>query len=106
MESMLNGTQTATIGTEHSLATVSGVGTYVLMLDTSNMANGDTLEVRVKSKVLSGGAEVLYLFATYLHVQAEPLKMTIPVPSLHSLTATLKQTAGTGRAYEWNLVRL
>jgi hypothetical protein len=40
-----NGTQT-TDGTENSLASGTASGTYVLTLETINMADGDVLEIR------------------------------------------------------------
>lgn len=104
--SSASGTQTATISTEHTLANVTTAGTFVLQVNTSNMVNGDTVELRAKVKTLTGGAEALYMIAVYTHAQFDPVKMSIPVPSLYSLTFTLKQTAGTGRAFEWNVVGL
>lgn len=102
-----NGTQTATIGTEHTLgSSIVSAGTFLLVVNTANMVNGDVLELRAKTKVLTGGSEAVYLLATYAHAQGDPVKMSIPIPSLYSLTFTLKQTAGTGRAFEWNIVGL
>lgn len=102
-----NGTQTATIGTEHTLgSSITAAGTFILSVNTSNLANGDVLELRAKTKVLTDGSEAVYLLATYAHAQGDPVKMSIPIPSLYSLTFTLKQTAGTGRAFEWNIVGL
>lgn len=102
-----NGTQSATIGTEHTLGTsIAAAGTFILAVNTTNLANGDVLELRAKTKVLTGGSEAVYILATYAHAQSEPVKMSIPIPSLYSLTFTLKQTAGTGRAFEWNIVGL
>lgn len=102
-----NGTQTATINTEHTLGTsVTAAGTYVLEVDTTNMANGDVLELRAKTKVLTGGTEKQYLLATYANVQTDVVKMSIPVPSAYSISFTLKQTAGTGRAFDWNILAL
>ena len=41
-----SGTQTATIDTEHTLATETDAKVYVLLVDTKNMVNGDELELR------------------------------------------------------------
>lgn len=102
-----SGTQAATIGTEHTLGSaVAASGTYILVVNTANMAAGDVLELRGKTKVLAGGSEAVYLLATYAHAQSDPVKMSIPIPSLYSLTCTLKQTAGTGRSFEWNILGL
>ena len=107
LSSIQNGTQTATISTEHTLGSaVTAAGTFLLSVNTTNMANGDVLELRAKTKVLTGGSEAVYLLAAYAHVQGAPVKMSIPIPSVYSLTFTLKQTAGTGRAFEWNILAL
>lgn len=101
-----SGTQTATISTEHSLSTQTNAKTYVLQVDTINMALGDKLELRIKEKVLTGGTARVAYFARYVHVQAQPIKISIPCPSMFSLEATLKQTAGTGRNFDWALLTL
>lgn len=106
VSSAANGTQAATISTEHTLSTQAVAGTYVLMVDTTNMVNGDVLELRVKAKTLTGGSALQVVMGTYSNVQADPVKVSIPVPSVYSLTATLKQTAGTGRNFDWNLLLL
>ncbi len=100
------GTQTATISTEHSLATPTTNATRVLSVDMTNMAAGDTLELRIKAKVLTGGAIGLVYLATYQHAQNEPVVYSVPIPSLFGATFTLKQTAGTGRNFDWAVLTL
>lgn len=104
--SQSNGTQTATIGTEHTLQTITAVGTFLLNVDTSNMVNGDILELRAKKKVLTGGTAAVVLLGAFCNVQAHPAKVSIPVVSLYSLAFTLKQTAGTGRNFDWNIEQI
>lgn len=102
-----NGTQTATVGTEHALGTaITAAGTYVLSVDTANMANGDILELRCKKKVLTGGTEKVYVLGTFRDAQADPVKDSIPVVSIYSCSFTLKQVTGTGRAFDWNIQAL
>jgi hypothetical protein len=99
-----SGTQTATISTEHTLHTETEAKVLTLMVNTTNMAGGttpDILELYVKAKVLSGGTEVVAYYASFMGVQGQPLKISIPIPSAHSAIFTLKQTQGTGRSYEW-----
>ena len=72
----------------------------------SNLANGDTVELRAKTKVLSGGSAAQDFCASFSNVQADPVKKSIPVPSVDSVAFTLKQTAGTGRAFGWNIYTL
>lgn len=101
-----SGTQTATIGTEHTLATSTTGKTYVLVVDTVNMANADILELRLYTIVLAAGAEGLAYIATFSNVQSTKIKYSVPVPANISCKATLKQVAGTGRAYPWALLSI
>lgn len=104
MPALVNsGTQTATINTEHTLDTLTTAKTYGLWLDTANMVIGDMLEIRFKTKALSGGAQGLYKLFPFQHAQAEPQKQFEPIPIDIELVITLKQTAGTGRAFPWKI---
>ena len=101
-----SGAQTAVITTEHTLATISTDGTFVLYVDTVNMVLGDELELRAKTKVKSDGTTREFLVATYAHVQGQPVKASIPVASINECVFTLKQTVGTGRVFNWEVVKL
>lgn len=101
--SAASGTQTATINTEHTLNSPAGPATYILVVDTTAMVNGDVLELRCKSKAKAAGSAIQFVIGSFSNVQADPLKMSIPVASVDGGAFTLKQTAGTGRAYDWNL---
>lgn len=103
--SKANGSQTAT-GGEDTLQTITDAGTYVLMVDTSAMALGDKLTLRVKVKVRSVGTTRLAYTAKFTQVQGEPNKLSIPVASTNEIVFTLEQTAGTNRAYNWEIVEL
>lgn len=97
------GSQTASIGTEHTLATITAAGTYQLVVDTNAMVNNDRLELRIYSIPRSGGTERLEMLAVYENVQGEPIKRSIAILSPFSWKATLKQTSGTGRAFPWSV---
>lgn len=101
-----DGTQTATIGVEHTLNTTTPVvepGTYQLYVDVAAMLSGDTLEIRVKEKVRSGGTQRLATMDTLSGVQAEPAWVSPALILLHGADFTVKQTAGTGRSYPWSI---
>ena len=98
------GTQTATINTEHTLATVTSPGVYVLVVDLTNMVSGDSLELRVKTKNQSGKPSVLADLEFYNNAQTTPQAYFVPYPADTEFKATLKQTAGTGRSYDWNVL--
>lgn len=106
--SVQSGSQTATINTEHQLgSTVTAAGTNVLVVGTVNMVNGDTLELRIYSKVRQAtDSEQLAFTASYTHAQGDPIKISIPVPHDGYFKVTLKQIAGTGRAFPWNILAL
>lgn len=103
-----SGTQTATVSTEHTLngGSFTSAKTYVLSVDLTNLANGDTVELRAKVKVISSGSEKLIYLGTYSHAQPYPVVHSIPVRSEYSASFTLKQTAGTGRNFDWAVLSL
>src|SRR6266496_3485484 len=80
---------TASLSKEITLATDTGNKTYVLVVDTAAMANGDILELRAFAKALSGGAEVKAYSATFANAQADPIKFSPPIPADISLKVTL-----------------
>lgn len=102
-----SGSQVAVINTEHLLgAAIVTAGVYVLAVDTSAMTNGDVLELRIKTKAKAGSTLRQSYFATYVHIQADANKYSVPVPVDVEVQFTLKQTAGTGRAFDWNILAL
>lgn len=103
--SAASGSQAATINTEHSLAQLTGIGIYVLVVETTAMQSGDTLELYIKTKAKSGQSSQKAYKYLFSDVQTEPNKYSVPVPVDTEIICTLKQTAGTGRAYVWNLLR-
>ncbi len=105
--SIASGTLTAD-GTEQQLAVDTTNKIYVLVVDTANLVNGETVELRLYTKCLSGGTERLAYLATYAHAQGEPMKYSIPVPADISLKATLKQTAYVTayKDFPWKLLSL
>lgn len=104
--SKASGTQAATPTTEHTLATITDAGTYVLYVDTNAMALGDELELRAKLKVTSGGTTREFMVAVYSQEQGQPIKASIPVASINECVFTLNQTVGTGRSFPWEIVEI
>jgi hypothetical protein len=101
-----NGTQAATIGTEHSLSQQTGIGIYVLMTDTAAMEITDSITIRVKTRRASGETSRTASTYTYNGVQDEPHKYSDPVPIDTEIICTLTQTAGiTAKSYPWKLLR-
>lgn len=110
-----SGTQTAVINTEHTLRDVNTPGSYALEVDLNAMASGDTLELRVFAIVLAGGTRRLAQpgTKTYTNAQADPNPIVVvpfdpisnDITDTGSIRFTLKQTAGTGRAFPWKVLR-
>jgi hypothetical protein len=106
--SQAENTQACTIGTEHTLTTITDAGIYVLSLNLNPLAAGDIIEARAYVKVRSASTErVLYVdaWADDQPVDDE-VKFFVPIPTLYSVKFTLKQTAGTGRSIEWAAIAL
>lgn len=100
-----SGSQTATIGTEHILDTPTTIGTYVYAVDTVNLALGDFLELRVYDMV--DGANYRQVWkSSYQHAQVNNGKVSPPTAVTTQAKFTLKQTAGTGRAFPWSVRRI
>lgn len=105
-------TQTATIGTEHTLLTPTTAKTRVLTVNLRNMTGSDRVEIRVYNKTLSTDSiltstntHLVYL-ATFAGVISDPVVQTVPIPVAYGCLFSLKQTAGTGRAFDWHVVTL
>ncbi len=99
-----SGSQTATINTEHTLATPTTVATYVLGVDTKNMVLGDTLELRCYD-MIDGTNYAQIWKGTCQHVQINA-KVSPPLAVTTQAKFTLKQTAGTGRVFPWSVRRI
>lgn len=103
-----SGSQTATINTEHTLNGTSPEttdGIYQLVVDLNAMALGDILELRIKEKARSGDTQRTVWTAVISHDQHadSELFMSPSLILLHGWDMTLKQTAGTGRAFPWSI---
>jgi hypothetical protein len=105
------GSQTATIGTEHTLLDVAVAGTFTLHVDKINMAAGDLVELRCYQMVLTAGTRRVVYKTSYADAQVADDMIAISVPISNELTDagalrfTLKQTLGTGRVFPWKVLK-
>ncbi len=107
-----SGTQTATINTEHILSAPNSAGNFRLILDLSVLADGDVVELRAYQMVLTGGtsrvADVIFKYGA--QPVDEQIFQSLEVPNeltdTNAVKFTLKQTAGTGRAFPWKVMNL
>ncbi|MEV0608138.1 hypothetical protein AB0I61_17405 [Polymorphospora rubra] len=101
-----DGDQTATINTEHTLATLSGAGTRVLAVDLSALAGGDLVVLRIKAPVRSGGTQREVYRASFSGPTAPGSTQSPPAVLPHGGVVTLQQTAGTPRTFPWAVYAL
>lgn len=100
---------TTTDGTEQTLASTTSLsagGIMELQIETHLMADGDAIELRVYLGV--NAADRLAHYASFVNTQTDVCKRSIPVavPTSGRYKATIKRTAGTDRAYDWQVVQL
>ena len=103
-----SGTQACTVGSEHTLITVTAAAVYQLGLDLTNLAGGatpDILEVWAYGKLTSGGSELaLQPFpGSFVGAQGSKLWFSLPLSAAHSLKCAIKQVQGSGRSIPWAL---
>ena len=97
-----SGSQTATLTTEHTLATVTTAEALQLAVDMDNLAAGERLTLRIYGKARSADTERLLFSADFDGSNLNyPLAMSPVFLSPHHFKATLEQNGGTGRAFPW-----
>jgi|SRR5215469_11148889 len=108
--SQASGTQTAVIGTEHILADLTApFAVFQMLVNVNAMLTGDTTELRIYTKVLSGDT-ITSSSTLYQQLIGAPtgngdqVMISLPVVSDQEIRFTLRQTTGTGRAYPWKVV--
>lgn len=105
LTTVASGTQIAEVSTEHSLTQQVGIGIYVFEVDTSAMQTGDTLVLRLKDKVITGGSSGITYEDTLNGEQLTPHWRSDAIPVDIEIIATLLQSTGTSRNYPWKLLR-
>jgi hypothetical protein len=101
-----SGTQTATIGTEHSLGTPSTAKTRVLQVDLNALLADEVVELIIEEKAVTAGTVRKYLIESFTGGRTDPVVKTTPSAQPFGGTFKLKQVNGTGRAFDWAIVTL
>lgn len=99
-------TSALSIGTETFLGTDPEAtdGIFQFVVDVSNLALADKLEIRLYEVALSGDTTSLQIQMWPLqHAQIDKLFMSPSLILLHRWRFSLKQTAGTGRTFKWSI---
>lgn len=97
-----------TMTPEHTLNTTTPettAGIYQAVIDINAMASLDVLEIRIKEKAISGGTQRTVFTGTVANAPSSDDVAWVS-PSLILLNGwdvTIKQTAGTARAYPWSI---
>lgn len=94
------------LNTVDTIETISGIGVYSLSLDAAAMANGDVIEITLEMAANSTSAERQTYYVAYSHVQADPIKVTIPLIVPASASFKIKQLSGTARTFPWALIQM
>jgi hypothetical protein len=101
-------TNPAIIGTEHILYETTTGENYTGSVNKINMTAGDTVEIRFFKKVLAGSSQDLVEKRTFSDAPTEDTGTVYYLPHVScpfGMKLTLKQTAGTGRNYDWSVER-
>ncbi len=106
-----SGTQSCSIGTEHTLRDTSAAAIYQFILDLTNAAAGDVFEARIYVMALTSGTRRVWI--TQIYADAQPLddviKISVPIgtPLTDSgaLRFTIKQTVGSGKNVPWSVTK-
>ena len=88
--------QTTTASYADVLAATTTSGTYVFETDLSDMIAGDIVEMIIYMTLAGGGTEQVSDYAVYSHVQAQPIKRSIPIPLVSGDTIRFRIRHGTG----------
>jgi hypothetical protein len=101
-----SGSQTTTIGTEHTLGTNpdTTAGVFQLVLDVSTLGLGDVLEVRVYEKATGAGdTQRGLLLGTLRDTQSDQLWVSPSLILLNGWRFSIKQAAGTSKTILWSI---
>lgn len=99
-------------GTEQDIgAEITTVGTFLLYVDLSNLANGDIVELRAKVRIKAGGNLVTLFNRSYANYHGDPdvsevMQVSVPISHIRGCKFTLHQVAGTNRDFDYEIIQL
>ena len=107
--SAASGTATPVINTPLLLTTQGPQGTYVLLIDLTNMQAGDVLALQIEAFLnlpVNPTYSAYYSMFSGAPTAGNAIAISIPLPCVipMALKFEITQTAGTARSYDWQVV--
>lgn len=102
-----SGTQAATPGTEHILASPTTIKTRILCVDVSALSGAEVVNLRVKGPVLLAGTQQVILGP--VSFPAGVLAPYVQLPAIVQTQGgdiTLQQVGGSSRSFPWAIVTI
>jgi|WetSurSiteA1Bulk_404760.scaffolds.fasta_scaffold81555_2 hypothetical protein len=78
-------------------------GIFCVVMDLTNMAVGDIVEIQLLEKVLSTGNQKVVFQAIFYDVQADPVFISPSLLLMHGWAFGVRQTAGSSRSLDWSI---
>lgn len=113
--SFASGTQTTTVGTLHYLSSPNSAGVYELFVESTNLADGDVLEVFGLRRPATGVDPVVVLFQVFADAQSRPISgvgvgfMSEPISNAlaesNAVRWAIRQTRGSSRSLRWEVLK-
>lgn len=106
-----SGTLDAVIGTEHFLGDIDEPGVYQLKVDLDELVANDGVEVRVYTKMATGGTPKVEEYGARYGLQSDEDLILVTLPASNDLAETnglrfsVKQTLGTARDFPWKVLK-
>lgn len=105
VSSLFEGSIALTVGIETTIAAATDNGVFQPWFDISQLASGDTLEIRLYEKVIPAGTQRLFLLDTIVGpVTGDQLIWVGPsIVLLHGWAFGLKQTGGVAISVDYSI---
>ena len=106
-----SGTRTAGTPPESSFTVLgnsndANIGVYQFFINVNKLANGDSVDIQVLEKTVSGGTQNVVYTATVSNLQSEPVWVSPSLILYYGWQVQLKQTTGTARSFDWSIRRV
>lgn len=104
-----SGSQLAVITTTYTLSTVTGAGIYEFKFDARNMANADKVDLLLEEELATGATVTDGIKQSMADAQIEDIRsisFSLSDDVDVQMVVKFTQTAGTGRTFYWEIVKL